>query len=126
MPPPRAAREGATASCDLSRRDAHTSAIRARSPLPSQVTYIYHFHRDEYAWRWFIPDQDNGQPLDRAALRSHTFPGVTHDFSYLDVDDETTRHWPRTWAHWCVCVSLLCGWRAPLRLACARAPSLLT
>jgi len=65
------------------------------------VAYAYHFHRDEYAWRWFIPDQDNGQPLDRAALRSHHFQGVTHDFSYLDVDDETTRHWPRTWAHWC-------------------------
>jgi hypothetical protein len=75
------------------------------------VAYAYHFHRDEYAWRWFIPDQDNGQPLDRAALRSHHFQGVTHDFSYLDVDDETTRHWPRTWAHWCAP-------RPPCALAC--------
>lgn len=37
--------------------------------------------------------------MDREALKAHAVAGITHDFSFLDSEEET-RHWPRTWTHW--------------------------
>lgn len=63
------------------------------------VAYIYHFHRDEYAWRWFLPDSARGERFDPIAMEGHNITGFTHDFSFLDNADETV-HWARTWTHW--------------------------
>ena len=63
------------------------------------TAYAFHFHKDEYSWHYFLPDQDNGQPLNRTVLLTHDMPGVTHDWSFLD-DAEATKPYPRTWAHW--------------------------
>jgi hypothetical protein len=63
------------------------------------TAYLFHFHKADYSWHYFLPNQDNGEPLNRTPLFTHTVPGVTHDWSFLDNAAETEPY-PRAWQHW--------------------------
>ena len=58
------------------------------------LAYIWHFHREEYAWHYFVPDGFN--PAD---LLTHTMPGVGHDYAFLNATNATLPY-PRIMTHW--------------------------
>jgi hypothetical protein len=89
--------------------EAAFAAMAARgyySQFNIMTAYLFHFHKADYAWHYFLPHQDSGKPLDRDVLLSHNVSGVTRDFSYLgdphpdDPARSATEPYPRTWQHW--------------------------
>ena len=63
------------------------------------VAYMWHFHRSNYSWHYFLPEQGNGQPADIHELERHSMEGVGHDWSFLN-DTAATTPYPRTFQHW--------------------------